>query len=287
MPPKSKEIQRKVDCESSETSASEDHFSEEKAIREGFEEYKKALRIAKDLKGRDSPVTLMHFAKSAWQDGFSRSVDSIYMLYKRAIDNKAEDPIAVRGRPSKKPNALQLHTFASVSAANASKGKILLTPKSLAVFDKFCAAQKSDPREHTLTGTKLKEAVERLKRMEPWLTTTRAIATSADRMDGTSANIMEAYYTSIDELHERYDVLDFEPSRTLNFDECGLNNRGEYQVCTWAASRSCWLLSILFIDVFATCVVINLVIRKKLFKCLLQLTCSKNSRDAHHTAHWH
>jgi hypothetical protein len=223
----------------SEANTSEDSHSEDKAIREGFEEYKKALRIAKDLKGRDSPVKLLHFAKSAWQEGFSRSVDSIYMLYKRAIENNAEDPIAVRGRPAKRPNPLQLHTFASVSAANASKGKILLTPKSLAVFDNFCAVQKSDPREHTLAGTKLKDAVERLKRMEPWLTTTRAIATSADRMDGTSANIMEAYYTSIDELHERYDILDFEPSRTLNFDECGLNNRGEYQVALHPALVCC------------------------------------------------
>jgi hypothetical protein len=64
--------------------------------------------------------------------------------------------------------------------------------------------------------------------MEPWLTTTKAIVTSADRMDGTAANIMEAYYASIDDLHESYRILDEEPSRTLNFDELSLNNRGEY-----------------------------------------------------------
>jgi hypothetical protein len=223
-------VQRK-DSKSSEESSSENSYSEEIAIRQQFEEYRKAVRIAKDLRNaRDSPVDLKFFAKEAWQEGFSRSVDSIYCLYKRAVANNAEDPIAVKGRPAKKPNALQLHTFASVSAANASKGKVLLSSKSYAVFDKFCASQKCDPREHTLNGAKLKEAVVQLKRMEPWLTTTRAIATSADRMDGTAVNIMEAYYTSIDELHEQYDILDFEPSRTMNFDECGLNNRGEYQV---------------------------------------------------------
>ena len=227
MPPK---VPRK-NSESSEASTSENSHSEELAIRQQFEEYRKAVRVAKDLKkSRDSPVDLKFFAKEAWQEGFSRSVDSIYCLFKRAVANNAEDPIAVKGRPAKKPNALQIHTFATVAAANATRGKVLLTPQSLAVFDKFCASQKCDPREHTLTGAKLKESVEQLKRMEPWLTTTRAIATSADRMDGTAANIMEAYYTSIDELHETYDILDFEPSRTMNFDECGLNNRGEYQV---------------------------------------------------------
>ena len=227
MPPK---VQRK-DSKSSEESSSENSYSEEIAIRQQYEEYRKAVRIAKDLKkSRDSPVDLKFFAKEAWQEGFSRSVDSIYSLYRRAVASDAEDPIAVKGRPAKKPNALQLHTFATVSAANANKGKVLLTPKSLAVFDTFCASQKGNPREHTLDGTKLKEAVAQLKRLEPWLTTTRAIATSADRMDGTAANIMEAYYTSIDKLHEKYEILDLEPSRTMNFDECELNNRGEYQV---------------------------------------------------------
>ena len=101
-----------------------DREEEEYAIRFQFEEYKKALRIAKDLKKRHSPVSLLHFAKEAWQEGFSRSEDSIYAMYKRAIRNDAEDPVARRGRPSKKPNALEVHTFAMVAAANANNGKI-------------------------------------------------------------------------------------------------------------------------------------------------------------------
>ncbi len=206
-----------------------DQEDEEYAIRFQYEEYKKAMRIAKDLKHRSSPVSLKHFADEAWQEGFSRSAWSIYMMYRRAVEQEAADPIPPKGRPSKKPNDLQLHTFATVAAANTKAGKTALTPQTLAVFDKFIADQKCDPREHTLSGTKLKDFVEEVKEKEPWLTTTRAICTSADRMDGTAANIMEAYYTSIDDLHNQYEVFDLEPTRTLNFDECGLNNRGEYE----------------------------------------------------------
>ncbi len=50
--------------------------------------------------------------------------------------------------------------------------------------------------------------MDRLKSQEPWLTTTKAISTSSDRLDGTSIPIMKQYYTSIDELHERYPDLD-------------------------------------------------------------------------------
>jgi hypothetical protein len=207
-----------------------DPEDEEYAIRVQYEEYKKAVRIAKDLKrNRDSPVSMMHFANKAWQEGFSRSPWAIYMMFRRADKTQAVDPIPPKGRPTKKPNALEIHTFATVAASNAKGGKTALTPLTLAVFDRFSADQKCDPREHTLSGTKLAEFVEEVKRMEPWLTTTRAICTSADRMDGTAANIMEAYYTSIDKLHEKYEIFDLEPSRTLNFDEAGLNNRGEYE----------------------------------------------------------
>ena len=75
----------------SEDSDDEDCVNPESySIRVQYDEYKKALRIAKDLKKqRDSPV-LMNFAKAAWQEGFSRSVDSIYTMYKRAIKNNAE-----------------------------------------------------------------------------------------------------------------------------------------------------------------------------------------------------
>jgi hypothetical protein len=69
-----------------------------------FEDYKKAFRIAKDLKKtRDSPVKLNFFAKEAWHEGFGRSVESMYHLYRHSIKKQYEDPIAPRGRPSKKP----------------------------------------------------------------------------------------------------------------------------------------------------------------------------------------
>jgi hypothetical protein len=84
-----------------------------------------------------------------------------------------------------------------------------------------------------------------VKRMEPWLTTTKAIGTSADRMDGTAANIMEAYYQSIDDLHDSYTILDEEPSRTMNFDELSLNNRGEYAEETVEVFTSIKLLKLL------------------------------------------
>jgi hypothetical protein len=129
----------------------------------------------------------------------------------------------------------------------AASCKSHISTEGLAIFDKFGAAQKGDPRAHLLKGAKLQELVDHLKAQEPFLTTTRAIPTSADRMDGTSGNIMEAYYASIDRLHEQYPELDAEPSRTMNFDEvrvfsffllklyahhlqqAGLNNRGEFE----------------------------------------------------------
>ena len=129
----------------------------------------------------------------------------------------------------------------------AASCKSHISTEGLAIFDKFGAAQKGDPRAHLLKGAKLQELVDQLKEQEPFLTTTRAIPTSADRMDGTSGNIMEAYYASIDRLHEQYPELDAEPSRTMNFDEvhvfsffllklyahhlqqAGLNNRGEFE----------------------------------------------------------
>ena len=101
----------------------------------------------------------------------------------------------------------------------ARSGRGYLSKQSLAIFDKFCADQKGDPRSHVLKDSKLEDLVAELKAKEPWLTTTRAIPTSADRLDGTAANIMEAYYLSIDDLHEAYPLLDQEPSRTMNFDE--------------------------------------------------------------------
>ena len=167
MPPKRAQLQPDAMPElssDSEDSDDEDDVNpdEDELIRKQFEAYQKALRVAKDLKKthRDSPVDLKFFAKEAWQEGFGRSVSSIYNLYRRAIKNDYEDPIAPRGRPSKKPNPLEIHTFAVQAAANAKSGKVMLTPSSLATFDKFSAAQKNDPRAHTLHGTKLQEFVD-------------------------------------------------------------------------------------------------------------------------------
>ena len=53
--------------------------------------------------------------------------------------------------------------------------------------------------------------------------------TSADRLDATAVNIMEAYYTSIDKLVEEHSILDRQPTRFMNFDELGMNNRGEFE----------------------------------------------------------
>ena len=166
MPPKRAQHQQEsMPALSSDSEDSDDEDcvnpDEDKLIREQFELYRKALRVAKDMKQqRDSPVDLKFFAKEAWQDGFGRSVEAIYSLYKRAIKHQYEDPIAPRGRPSKKPNPLEIHTFAVQAASNAKSGKIMLTPSTLATFDKFSAAQKNNPRAHTLHGTKLQEFVD-------------------------------------------------------------------------------------------------------------------------------
>jgi hypothetical protein len=48
-------------------------------------------------------------------------------------------------------------------------------------------------------------------------------------LDATSINIMEAYYREIDKLCEKHKILDEQPTRFLNFDELGMNNRGEYE----------------------------------------------------------
>lgn len=166
MPPKRAQQPEPVPELSSDSEDSDDEEppdrnpDEDRLIREQFELYRKALRVAKDLKKRDSPVDLKFFAKEAWQEGFGRSVQSIYSLYRRAIKHQYEDPIASRGRPSKKPNPLEIHTFAVQAASNAKSGKIMLTPSTLATFDRYSAAQKNDPRAHTLHGTKLQEFVD-------------------------------------------------------------------------------------------------------------------------------
>ncbi len=53
--------------------------------------------------------------------------------------------------------------------------------------------------------------------------------TSAGRLDATAVSIMEVYYASIDKLCEQYAILDRQPTRFMNFDELGMNNRGEFE----------------------------------------------------------
>ena len=65
MPPKRTQLQPGVPELGSDSEDSDDGEEESYAIRVQYNEYKKALRIAKDLKKqRDSPV-LMDFAKNA------------------------------------------------------------------------------------------------------------------------------------------------------------------------------------------------------------------------------
>lgn len=115
------------------------------------------------------------------------------------------------------------------SLLQAHESKSCLSKNSLAVFDKFAAAQQGDPREKPLSGAALEDLVRKLKEAEPFLTTTKAVLTSTDRMDATAVNIMERYYATIDDLCEEHPILDEEPTRLMNFDEAMLNNRGEYE----------------------------------------------------------
>ena len=112
MPPKAAVPQQAGDSDSS----SEDEFEENRNIRQEFENFKAAARVAKDRK-RDAPQ-LKKFAEAAWSETSSRSVDAIYALYRRAIEHELSDPIAKMGRPSKAPNALQAHVFATVAVEN-------------------------------------------------------------------------------------------------------------------------------------------------------------------------
>jgi hypothetical protein len=109
------------------------------------------------------------------------------------------------------------------------KGKSCLSKNSLAIFDNFAGQAKSDPRTKPIAGAALEALVEKLKAAEPFLTTTKALLTSADRLDATAVNIMDAYYAEIDKLCEEHPILDLQPSRFMNFDEASLNNRGEYE----------------------------------------------------------
>ena len=199
--------------------------AENEAIREAFDRYLSACRRATD--SRKEAPELSPFARSASDDQrVSKTFDSVYMSFKRARENGTKDPISTRGRPGKGLDSLQKHAFARTASANATLSKGCLGKTSLAVFDSFAASDKDTPRAITLSGSKLNALIDDLQRQEPWLTTTQANLTSADRLDGTAVNIMDAYYQRIDDLALQFPVFDLEPSRIMNFDECGLNNRG-------------------------------------------------------------
>jgi len=104
-------------------------------------------------------------------------------------------------------NSINILNDESINS-QATAGKGAFNFGSLATFDKFAAESRDDPRAKALSGKRLQELVDTLKENEPWLTTTKAILTSADRLDGTSVPIMDNFYTSIDRLHERYPTLD-------------------------------------------------------------------------------
>jgi len=88
--------------------------AENAAIREKWQQYRAASRRAKDLK--IPAPNLTSFAMQASEDSrVSRTFDSIYGIFKRARKNNRIDPIAQVGRPSKKPDALQLHAFATTA----------------------------------------------------------------------------------------------------------------------------------------------------------------------------
>ena len=90
--------------------------AEELAIREYYEKIKVAVRLFKDTRGHSKAAPeprLKHFSILAANDPrVSKSQEAVYALYRRARSNRAADPIAIAGRPSKMPDALQLHCFA-------------------------------------------------------------------------------------------------------------------------------------------------------------------------------
>jgi len=94
---------------------------EEFAIRQHYDEYKTAVRKFKDTRGHNKAALeprLKPFSFSAAEDArVSRSQEAIYSLYRRARSTGAADPIAIQGRPSKAPDALQLHQFARSASA--------------------------------------------------------------------------------------------------------------------------------------------------------------------------
>jgi hypothetical protein len=190
------------------------------------------------------------FARAASDDErVSKNEDAIYSQFKRASQNQ-QDVIGIMGRPSKGVDTLQLHAFARQASENVWLRFIVCGTQSLKLID-YCMLKnlkvasrrlvwlfstnllqlnRAIPEKRKSPAPLSKTSAENSKRRShTFLTTTKAILTSTDRMDATAVNIMEGYYVSIDDLCEKHPELDEEPTRLLNFAEALLNNRGEYE----------------------------------------------------------
>jgi hypothetical protein len=92
--------------------------AEEFALREHYNNFKVAMRKFKDSQGgKAAPEPrLKHFAASAAEDSrVFKSFDAVYSIFKRTRASGAVDPVAIPGRPSKQPDALQLHAFSKAA----------------------------------------------------------------------------------------------------------------------------------------------------------------------------
>ena len=190
------------------------------------------------------------FARAASDDErVSKNEDAIYSQFKRASQNQ-QYVIGIMGRPSKGVDTLQLHAFARQASENVWLRFIVCGTQSLKLID-YCMLKnlkvasrrlvwlfstnllqlnRAIPEKRKSPAPLSKTSAENSKRRShTFLTTTKAILTSTDRMDATAVNIMEGYYVSIDDLCEKHPELDEEPTRLLNFAEALLNNRGEYE----------------------------------------------------------
>ncbi len=164
-------------------------IDENQAIREYFDNWKSSLRITKDTK-RDPP-NMKSFARAASEDPrVAKNEEAVYAQFKRAQKN-SDDVIGIMGRPTKGLDNLQLHAFARKASENvwpcfqfhfifevhsllqSLASKSCLSKNSLAIFDKFAANAKGDPRKQPLSGASLEELCRKLKECEPWLTSTK------------------------------------------------------------------------------------------------------------------
>ena len=92
--------------------------AEEFALGEHYNNFKVAMRKFKDSQGSKAAPKprLFHFATAASEDArISKTQDAVYSIYKRTRAKDAVDPVATLGRPSKQPDAMQLHVFAKAA----------------------------------------------------------------------------------------------------------------------------------------------------------------------------